>query len=130
MKCRQCNEEAVDKFYPSRPNWCKACTAARSAPRNPEKDRRYRLVNKGYYAAKQAEYAAAKKNQTPTWSETKQIEGLYKFAAWLSGEHGTPIEVDHIVPLQGKNARGLHCMDNLQLLHRKDNRAKGNTLCV
>ena len=40
------------------------------------------------------------------------------------------LEVDHIIPLKGKLARGLHVESNLQLLHSSDNMRKKNKLPV
>jgi len=72
---------------------------------------------------------AAKLQRTPSWvtkNQLKEMQGLYILAQelqWLSEE---PLEVDHIVPLQGENVSGLHVPWNLQILPRSLNRAKSN----
>ena len=40
----------------------------------------------------------------------------------------TPHEVDHIVPLQGKNVCGLHWEKNLQVIPKTENRKKSSKL--
>jgi len=77
-----------------------------------------------YYNAKSVEYVNSKKQQTPVWltkSQKKQMIGIYRDC--LEG-----FEVDHIIPLQGKAARGLHVPWNLQYLPMSVNRRKSNKL--
>lgn len=53
-----------------------------------------------------------------------EIDGLYLFTECFPW-----FEVDHIVPLTHDRVSGLHVLSNLQVLTRKDNRAKGNRFC-
>jgi len=69
-----------------------------------------------FYCAKRH---AAKIQRTPTWSDIKAIRDFY-----LNCPEGK--EVDHIVPLQGKNVSGLHIMSNLQYLTKSENCQKHN----
>lgn len=56
------------------------------------------------------------------WFEKYMVERVYHEAA-LRGW-----EVDHVVPLQSEKVCGLHCHDNLQILEKKLNRAKSNSV--
>jgi len=69
--------------------------------------------------AQTALYRARKISATPKWSNIKAIRDFYKKCP--DGYH-----VDHIVPLRGKNVRGLHVLANLQYLSAYDNTSKGN----
>lgn len=57
---------------------------------------------------------------TPTWANHELIKAIYAKAK----EKG--MEVDHIVPLDGKIVCGLHCHHNLQLLTAEENKRKHN----
>lgn len=41
---------------------------------------------------------------------------------------GVPFEVDHIVPLKGKNVCGFHSWNNIQVIPKSQNRSKGNRM--
>lgn len=56
------------------------------------------------------------------WFEKDMVERVYHEAS-LRGW-----EVDHVVPLQSEKVCGLHCHDNLQILEKKLNRAKSNSV--
>lgn len=58
------------------------------------------------------------KRATPAWADMKAITTFYR--ACPKGSH-----VDHIIPLRGKSASGLHVLPNLQYLTAKANLSKG-----
>ena len=64
-------------------------------------------------------YRANKLKATPPWVDTNKIKEKYLNCP---DDH----EVDHIVPLKGKNVRGLHVPWNLQYLTPSENRKKSN----
>jgi len=86
----------------------------------------WRKANLGRCVATQNKRRAAKLNRTPPWANLKKIERVYELAAWASRFTDEPLQVDHIVPLQGQMVSGLHVEDNLQILKRSDNCSKGN----
>lgn len=71
-----------------------------------------------YYAAK---HRAAKLRATPSWADLAKIKSFYSICP-------EGIEVDHVIPLQGRTVCGLHVHYNLQYLEASANRAKGNRL--
>jgi hypothetical protein len=79
-----------------------------------------------------AKYRAAKYNATPKWltrEHHEQIQEFYTLArelAWLN--EGEILQVDHIIPLQGKEVCGLHVPWNLQVLTKSNNISKFNNL--
>lgn len=85
--------------------------------------------NPGKVRARTAKRRAQKLQATPKWLSKEHIldiQKFYKEADRLTKETDILYEVDHIVPLQGKNVRGLHVPWNLQILTAFENRSKGN----
>lgn len=72
--------------------------------------------------AKTRKYQASKMNATPSWLTKEQVAQMVEI--YVTCPKG--YEVDHIVPLQGKNVKGLHVPWNLQHLRIKPNRQKSN----
>ena len=61
---------------------------------------------------------------TPCWANKDAISALYKEAEAISKFANIKFEVDHIIPLRGKNVCGLHVEDNLRIISMKENRQK------
>jgi 5-methylcytosine-specific restriction endonuclease McrA len=74
-------------------------------------------------------HRADKLKATPKWLTKDQLEEIKQYyldAEYLTQYIGVPIEVDHIMPLRGKNSCGLHAPWNLQLLTKSENSSKSN----
>lgn len=92
---------------------------------NPEKVKQtkkaYVSRNLKSYRAQCAKRHAAKMQRTPSWADLAAIKQIYLNCP-------ESMEVDHIVPLQGKTVSGLHVPYNLQYLTPEQNRSKGNRI--
>lgn len=69
------------------------------------------------------------KKATPSWLsaiEIAQMEEFYDVAKARSVQTGERYEVDHIIPLGGNIASGLHVPWNLQIVREDENLKKGN----
>lgn len=97
------------------------------AKRNARSAENYR-ANPAYYVAKGSESARRKARTFGTLSpeHKAQVIALYEIAKRISDLTGTPHEVDHIEPLKGKNACGLHVPWNMRVITKEENREKGN----
>jgi hypothetical protein len=145
QKCYDCEtSKTLNNFYKdfSRKNGfsnlCKTCSldSASDWQRNNKKKvkirgDKYRKNNLDKHCFTQAKRRAKKLNATPSWLteeqiiEMAEIYSLAKELQWLSEE---PLEVDRIIPLQGKDVSGLHVPWNLQILPESMNRSKSNKL--
>jgi hypothetical protein len=84
--------------------------------------RKWSQANNKKVLANTRKYQSAKLKAVPMWltdGELKEIELFY-----INCPKG--YEVDHIIPLQGKNVCGLHVLSNLQYLKASENRKKSN----
>lgn len=70
---------------------------------------------------------AAKLQATPRWADRFAISGIYAECK-RRRELGESCEVDHIVPLRGRNVCGLHIDWNLKIIPSRENLLKGNKL--
>ena len=73
-----------------------------------------------------SKYAKRLVISTPSWANNFYIEQAYDIAEIRTKLTGFRWEVDHIVPLQGKNVCGLHVETNLQVIPMVENRRKSN----
>lgn len=94
--------------------------------------REWNKKNKDYSTAQNREYRAtcrAKLLQaTPKWGDRNKVKVIYKLAKQLQEELGIKLHVDHIAPLQGKTATGLHVWYNLRILPSIVNFSKCNKI--
>lgn len=80
---------------------------------------------KEYKAQAEMLRQARKLMATPAWASAEKISEIYWHAECLR-RSGQNVQVDHIVPLRGKNVCGLHVESNLQILNKTKNQSKGN----
>ncbi len=86
---------------------------------------RWQRENKGQRNEITARRRPWVKRATPEWLTTEdheKIKAVYREAAEREGKW----DVDHIIPLRGKNVCGLHTPSNLQIIPRSENRRKSN----
>ena len=79
----------------------------------------WQKANRDKCRAKDAKRRAIKLRAIPKFANLNKIKEIYKNCP-------KGYEVDHIIPLQGKNVSGLHIETNLQYLPMRENRVKGN----
>lgn len=82
-------------------------------------------------AAHSAKRRAIKSMCTPKWltpTHIEQINMFYECSAFYSNLTGTKFQVDHIIPMQGKEVCGLHVPWNLQVITREENISERNFL--
>ena|ERR1700677_1184159 len=94
-----------------------------------QQEKQWRILNRGAYNCKSAKRRAAKLQRTPKWLtqlEHEKIKEYYLYAQFFTESLEVSHDVDHIIPLQGKNISGLHVPENLQILAAKQNDQKGN----
>lgn len=73
-------------------------------------------------------YQARKRQAYSKWANKTEMRKFYELAEERFLETGIKHEVDHIIPLAGKNVCGLHNEFNLQVLTKDENRKKRNFL--
>lgn len=79
----------------------------------------YLAANRHIPNAQRARRRARLAQAMPAWADLERINAVYEMAAQMPGH-----EVDHIIPLAGELACGLHVADNLQVIPTGLNRAK------
>lgn len=134
--CKQCITGYMSGYYAANKPKIIARAAkwvAENRDRHNKKCAKWVKKNRGAVNARTARRYAAKSNATPIWAKPGSdyhwmINEVYDVAILRSKLTGTPWEVDHIIPLRGKNASGLHDPFNLRVVPMSENRRKSNKL--
>lgn len=115
-------EARKDYYIQKTVEWQKA-----NPERHREKMRRYKNTEKGraVHNAGRNTRRAREKHASLGRKWHKETYEIYKKCAELRLS-GIDVEVDHIVPLLGKNVSGLHVPWNLAIIPAKENRTKTN----
>lgn len=109
------NRAAVQRYY------------QRNKERLKEHMARWRKENPAAYDACNRMAKLKRQKRVPKWAEKDRIVALYEKAAAMRAA-GQDVEVDHIIPLQGKLVSGLHVFANLRIISAEENRCKYNSL--
>jgi len=93
-----------------------------------ERVRRYRNTDKGRDNANSQRNHRRRREKHASLGRSfrKQVLEIYKQSKEISRATGVVHEVDHIIPLLGRDVCGLHVPWNLQIIPREENRAKTN----
>lgn len=89
--------------------------------------KKYRTEKRAETQAKTRRQQAARRRAVPPWIDRAAEVAVYAEAE-RRRKAGEPVEVDHIVPLQGENFCGLHWHGNLRVLDARLNRSRANAL--
>jgi hypothetical protein len=126
------NPDLYKQRYAKNPNYYRK-KSAKYREKNPEKMRQISLnqniKRKPQKAAYESARQARKIQATPVWltkENWKQIENIYVAAKETALLAGFDCQVDHIVPLRGKDVCGLHVPWNLRITSRSYNSKKRN----
>lgn len=89
---------------------------------------RYYELNVHVFRARDAKRRALQYKAFPAWANKEEIKRLYLLALEMTEKTGMKYEVDHIIPLGGRNVCGLHVENNLRVILATENRKKFNHL--
>ncbi len=87
-------------------------------------------ANPGKCTAKAARRRASLLQATPSWADHDLMDSYYELASIYREHAQLEVEVDHVVPLQGKKVCGLHVHSNLQIIDSLTNKSKSNNFDV
>lgn len=116
-RCRQWRAANRERVADYNRDWKKA---------NPDYQASWRDENLDRARAYLANYRGRKAHATPAWADAEKIAAIYAEATRLTAATGIPHEVDHEIPLNGRNVCGLHVESNLRVITASANRKKGN----
>jgi hypothetical protein len=129
MECDRLDKKLFRVENPEKSRESKRLDYMKHQQSNLDKKKIYREANKGKIAFLNAARKKVVKQRTPAWLtsfDKLKMKCLYQMAAMYSRVNGEQYHVDHMIPLQGKNASGLHVPSNLQILRGVENIGKKN----
>lgn len=137
-RCKECVSLYMKGYYEQDKGKVKERVYAwieKNRDRHNEKCAKWVRNNRGKVNARTARRYASKKQATPKWVTKNSdyswmISEAYDLALLRSKLTGQKWEVDHIVPLRGKNVSGLHTPWNLRVVLQTENRKKSNSFGV
>lgn len=122
---------SVEKYRSKNHDRYKAMERARSEKNSAlavERVKAWRAKNPELSAARRRAETATRrariKRACPSWADLEKIKEIYAQADRLSRETGIPHDVDHIIPIAGRRACGLHVHQNLRAIPASINRKK------
>ena len=138
--CTKCKESKDLEDFPKckvakdgRHSWCKPCKYRdrlryKRAADYQRHGREYYYRNKEKWRGIKARRRARLLQASPVLDSEYlwMINEVYDLASLREKCTGVKWEVDHIIPLQGKEVCGLHVPWNLQVITQTENRRKGN----
>lgn len=92
-----------------------------------QRAKEWREENRGWANSLKTISKPRYKRAMPIWADRDAINQFYIEAAELTDLTGIQFQVDHIIPIKGKNVCGLHVETNLQVLVWIDNTRKHNS---
>ena len=98
-----------------------------------ELSKNWRLRNRAAMNALKMKRHADILQRTPKWLTVDDfwlIQEAYALAKLRTALTGIDWQVDHVVPLRGRNVSGLHVPTNLRVVPASENRKKGNRYAV
>ena len=133
--CQKCAEERYVRIFGSQREYK---FRRRKASKHPELDtnarnRLWKKQNKEKVNVINAFRRSAKLRATPKWfGELDQfvVEEAYELVERRNKTTGIKWSVDHMIPLQAKEACGLHCYQNIQVIPEKLNCMKRNKMIL
>lgn len=147
-RCRACNSKASHQWNLDHPARVKEIFINR-APKAYAKRAEWGRNNREYLANRHLEWRnsnraaitasstlklvdnydrlALRGTRLPPWANIDAIRAIYKEAKRQTKETGIPHQVDHIIPLRGRNVCGLHVESNLQIITKNENLKKKNS---
>lgn len=130
--CKKCASVDQAKWYAENSERKKKSVedwARKNKSRKKQNDKNRQEKNPEIFSHYTGLRRSRKINATPEWLTEKHFDEIKKFY-WMARDafliSGQEYEVDHIIPLKGKNICGLHVPWNLQILPKDINRKKSN----